>query len=222
MRTTTMTTVGIVGGTGPAGRGVAARLASAGYHVVVGSRDAERASTTATQLVHRGEGTVEGSSNDDAARCEVVIIATPWDSAVATVRALREPLANKIVVSMVNALVREGAELVPLYPSRGSMAAQLAFALPSSRVVGAFHHLPAAQMEDLDSDLDADVLIVADDPMARDEVARMVHAMAGLHPVIAGSLSLAGAVESFTAVCISVNIRYKTHSYVKLAGVERS
>ncbi len=214
-----MGTVGILGGTGPAGQGVAIRLASAGYDVVLGSRDAERAAGVAAGLVPRGAGSVSGSGNDAAAACDVVVVATPWDSAVATVKAVGEALAGKVVISMVNALAREGRELIPLYPPRGSMAAQIAFALPRSSVVGAFHHLPASEMVDLDSDLDADVVIFGDVAGARDQVAEMVEAMPGLHAVIAGSMSLASAVEAFTAVCISINIRHKAHSYVRLAGL---
>lgn len=214
-----MGTVGILGGTGPAGRGVAMRLASAGHDVVLGSRDAQRASSTAEALALRGTGSVRGATNEGAANCELIIVATPWDSAVATVSALRAPLSGKIVISMVNALVREGRELLPLYPPRGAMAAQIAFALPDSTVVGAFHHLPASLMQDLDSELDADVVIFSDDADARDVVAGVVDAMPGLRAVIAGSMSLASAVEAFTAICISVNIRHRAHSYVKLAGL---
>jgi NADPH-dependent F420 reductase len=215
-----MTTVGILGGTGPAGRGVAIRLASAGYDVVLGSRDETRAEVTASTLLARGEGVVRGATNEVAANCEFVVVATPWDSAVSTVRALKASLANKTVISMVNALTREGKELLPLYPARGSMAAQLAFALPESTIVGAFHHLPASLMEDLDSDLDADVVIFSDDNRAREDVAALVDEMPGLHAVVAGSMSLASAVEAFTAVCVSINIRHKAHSYVKLAGLK--
>ena len=213
-----MATVGILGGTGPAGRGVAARLAGAGYTVVLGSRDAERAKGIARGLTLRGEGTVEGGTNEEAAACNLVVVATPWDSAIATTNALRQELKGKIVISMVNALSREGREMVALYPSRGSMAAQIAHALPESVVVGAFHHLPAAQMEDLDSELDADVLIFSDDD-ARRQVAEMIDRVSGLRAVIAGSMSLASPIEAFTAVCISINIRHKTHSYVKMAGL---
>jgi hypothetical protein len=130
-------------------------------------------------------------------------------------------LAGKIVISMVNALTREGRELLPLYPPRGSMAAQLAFALPESRVVGAFHHLPAAQMQDLDSGLAADVLIFSDHADALDHIVDIVNVMPGLRAVAAGSMSLASPIEAFTAVCISVNIRHKAHSYVKLAGLDK-
>jgi NADPH-dependent F420 reductase len=214
-----MTTVGVLGGTGPAGRGVAIRLASAGYDVILGSRDETRAQEIATGLLPRGEGVIRGATNDVAADCELIVVATPWDSAVATVTALRAQLKDKVVISMVNALVREGKELVPLYPPRGSMAAQLAFALPESTIVGAFHHLPASEMEDLDSTLDADVVIFSDSDAGRTLVAEIVNEMPGLHAVIAGSMSLASAIEAFTAVCISVNIRHKAHSYVKLAGL---
>ena len=214
-----MATVGILGGTGPAGRGVAVRLASAGHDIVIGSRDKERAVATAQTLRPRGSGAISGGTNEDAASCDLVVVATPWDSSIATVRVLREQLANKTVVSMVNALAREGREMVPVYPPRGSMAAQIAFALPDSAIVGAFHHLPAAQMEDLDSGLDADVLVFSDDDAARRQVADLVDEMPGLRAVIAGSMSLASPIEAFTAVCISVNIRHKAHSYVKLAGL---
>jgi 8-hydroxy-5-deazaflavin:NADPH oxidoreductase len=214
-----MTTVGVLGGTGPAGRGVAIRLASAGYDVILGSRDEIRAGVSASTLLARGDGVIRGGTNDVAADCDVVVVATPWDSAVATVRALREPLKGKVVISMVNALVREGKELVPLYPPRGSMAAQIAFTLPESTVVGAFHHLPASEMEDLDSALDADVVIFSDSAAGRTLVVEMVNDMPGLRGVEAGSMSLASAIEAFTAVCITINIRHKAHTYVKLAGL---
>ena len=214
-----METVGILGGTGPAGRGVAARLAVVGHDVVLGSREESRAIEVASAMSVRGAGTITGGANDAAAACDLVIVATPWDSAIATVTSLRAQLAGKTVISMVNALTREGRELVPIYPPRGSMAAQLAFALPNSAIVGAFHHLPAAQMEDLDSGIDADVLIFSDDAQAREDVAAVVHRLPGLRAVIAGSMSLASPIEAFTAVCISINIRHKAHSYVKMAGL---
>lgn len=214
-----MTSVGIFGGTGPAGRGVAVRLATGGYDVVLGSRDAERAQEVASGIVPAGTGKISGGTNEDAAACDLVIVATPWDSAVATVSALKSQLAGKIVISMVNALAREGRELVPMYPPRGSMAAQIAFALPESKIVGAFHHLPAAQMEKLDSGLEADVVIFGDDDAARTTVNDLVNVMPGLTGIVAGSMSLASPIEAFTAVCISINIRHKAHSYVKLAGL---
>jgi 8-hydroxy-5-deazaflavin:NADPH oxidoreductase len=211
-------TIGILGGTGPAGRGLAVRLAHAGYVVVIGSRDAARADEVATALVVTNEH-VRGASNAAAAACDIVVVATPADSAVETVIALRDELSNKVVISMVNMLAKRGREMTPVLPARGSMAAELAAALPMSRVVGAFHHLPAAQMEDLDSGLTADVLVVGDDKASREVTCALVNEIAGLRAVEAGSLALAGAVESFTAVCITVNIRHKAHSSLRLSGL---
>lgn len=214
-----MTTVGIVGGTGPAGRGVAIRLATGGYDVVIGSRLAERGSEIAAQFSQTSGGHITGGTNTEAAGCDVVVIATPWESALATVKELAPLLANKVVVSMVNALTKVGKEMIPLYPPRGSMAAQMAHLLPQSKIVGAFHHLPAAQMENLNSGLEADVMIFGDHEDANDSVAKLVEAMPGLDAVVVGSMSLASAVEAFTAVCISVNIRHKAHSSVRLSGL---
>src|SRR5580692_11998959 len=101
--------VGILGGTGPAGRGVAVRLAEAGIRVTVGSREAERAATVAADVVARWPDSdldLHGAENTDAANADLVVLATPWESAIPTVRSLREPLAGKVVVSMVNALVK--------------------------------------------------------------------------------------------------------------------
>src|SRR5580692_2685339 len=157
--------VGILGGTGPAGRGVAVRLAEAGVLVTIGSRDAERAATVAGEVGQRwpvAAAMLEGAANEGAAAAEVVVVATPWDSAIPTVKALREHLAGKVVISMANALIKEGREMLALIPPRGSVAAAIQAALPDSLVAAAFHHLPASEMEDLESGLEADVLVCSD------------------------------------------------------------
>ena len=214
--------VGILGGTGPAGRGVAVRLAEAGIRVTIGSRDAERAAGVVADVVARWPGAdldVHGADNEAAAAAELVVVATPWDSAVATVRSLREPLAGKVVVSMVNALVKEGREMLALIPPRGSMAAAIQAALPESLVAAALHHLPASEMEDLESGLEADVLVCADRPEATAATVELVSKMRGLRPLDAGSLNQAAAIEAFTAVCITLNIRYKAHSTLRIVGI---
>jgi NADPH-dependent F420 reductase len=214
--------VGILGGTGPAGRGVAVRLAEAGIRVTIGSRDAERAAQVVAELVERaqvGPGVVEGADNAGAAAAELVVVATPWDSAIPTVRAQREALAGKVVISMVNALVKEGREMLALIPPRGSMAAAVQAALPDSLVAAAFHHLPASEMENLESGLKADVLVCSDHVEATAATVELIDAMKGLRPLDAGSLNQAAAIEAFTAVCITLNIHYKAHSTLRLAGI---
>ena len=214
--------IGIIGGTGPAGRGLAIRSAAAGHSVVIGSRDAGRSHETAEGLRAANPGLtldVTGSTNFDAASCELVVVATPWDGAVETVKSLAEPLAGRVVVSMVNALMKEGREMLPLYPPRGSMAAQITSALPNSKVAASFHHLPARQMESLSSGLDADVLVCGDSKEAREMTVTLIESIDGLRGLDAGSLAQASPIEAFTDVCITLNILHKAHSTLKLSGL---
>jgi 8-hydroxy-5-deazaflavin:NADPH oxidoreductase len=211
--------VGIIGGTGPAGRGFAARAADAGHDVLLGSRDEERAGGVAAALVGVRNWKVNGCTNADAAAAEIVVAATPWDALVDTVRPLEDAVAGTVVISMANALVKEGREMLAIYPSRGSMAGQLQAAVPKARVTAALHHLPAAQMEDLDSGLEADVLVCGDDPDARAATCALIDSLRGLRALEVGSLAQAGAIEAFTAVCVTLNIRHKAHSTLRLGGI---
>ena len=86
---------------------------------------------------------IRGADNAGAAEAEIVVLATPWESAIATLKPLRELLAGKVVISMANALIKEGREMLALIPPRGSVAAAVQAALPDSWVAAAFHHLPA-------------------------------------------------------------------------------
>ncbi len=214
--------VGILGGTGPAGRGVAVRLAESGASITIGSRDAERAAGIAGELVERWPDLrldVTGADNAGAAEAEVVVVATPWDSALATVRSVRQALAGKVVVSMANALVKDGREMLALVPPRGSVAAAVQAALPGSMVSAAFHHLPASEMEDLESGLEADVLVCSDHEEATLSTLGLVGSMRGLRALDAGSLNQAAAIEAFTAVCITMNMRHRVHSTLRIAGI---
>jgi 8-hydroxy-5-deazaflavin:NADPH oxidoreductase len=213
--------IGILGGTGPAGRGLAVRLAAAGDDVVIGSRDAERAVAIAEGLLAAWPDralAIRGADNAHAAEADVVVVATPWEGAVATLRPLAAALDGTVVVSMVNALTREGRELLALVPARGSMAAAVAAALPGALVSAAFHHLPASEMEQLDARLDADVLVCSDHPEATAATVALVDRIEGLRGVDAGGLAQAGPIEAFTAVLVSVNIRHKVHAAVRLSG----
>ncbi len=120
---------------------------------------------------------------------------------------------------MANALAKEGKEMLALLPPRGSMAMAVASALPDSLVAASFHHLPASEMLDLDSGLQADVLVCSDHAEATAVTLSLIEAMDGLRPLDAGSLNQAAAIEAFTAVCITLNIRHRAHSTLRLAGI---
>lgn len=216
--------IGILGGTGPAGSALAARLASIGFEVVIGSRSKYRAMEARDSLAEKWPDLVDKLSfgdNAGASNCDLVVIATPWDSAATTAQENEEALAGKVVISMANALVRVGHEFQPLVPPRGSVAAHVQAAVPRCRVVAAFHHLPATELGHLGEPIDSDVLICGDDAAAVRTVSDIVKLIPGCRPLDAGELSNATAIEAFTAVLLQLNVRYKTRVAPKLTGIKR-
>jgi 8-hydroxy-5-deazaflavin:NADPH oxidoreductase len=216
--------IGILGGTGPAGSSLGARLASIGYEVVIGSRSKYRAMEARDHLVERSPELAESLTYGDniaAADCDLVVIATPWDSAATTAQEHSSALRGKVVISMANALVRVGHEFQPLVPPRGSVAAHVQAAVPGCRVVAAMHHLPAKELGHLGEPIDSDVLICGDDPSAVETVSEIVAKIPGCRPLDAGELSNATAIEAFTAVLLQLNVRYRTRVAPKLTGIRR-
>lgn len=214
--------IGILGGTGPAGRALAARLASVGFETVVGSRSRERALDVVERLHVRWadrELPIEGADNEGAAGADLVVVATPWDGATETAHQLEEQLRGKVVISMANALTRIGDEFQPLVPPRGSVAASVQAVLPGSFVAAGLHHVPAKELGDLDHPLESDVLICSDHPEATRTTAELVAKMPNLRPLDCGGLSLATPIESFTAVLLQLNVRYRTRVAVKFTSI---
>ena len=214
--------IGIIGGTGPAGSGLALRLNVAGYEVVIGSRSKDRAEEKIVELLaawpNRGL-TLEAGDNADAASCDLVVVATPWDSTATIVSEHAAALLGKIVVTMANALVKVGKEFHPLVPPRGSIAAHVQASIPASRVVAAMQHLPAKELGNLDHHVDSDVLICSDYPEAIEVVSDIVAHIPGCRPLNTGALSNALALEAFTAVLLQLNVRYKTRVAPRLTGI---
>ncbi len=214
--------IGILGGTGPAGSSLAARLASIGYEAVIGSRSKYRAMEATDHLIERWpelQGRLTYGDNVVASDCDIVVIATPWDSAATTAQEHAAEMRGKVVISMANALVRVGHEFQPLVPPRGSVAAHVQAAVPDCRVVAALHHLPAKELGQLGEPIDSDVLICGDDAAAVQEVSEIVSKIPGCRPLDAGELSNATAIEAFTAVLLQLNVRYKTRVAPKLTGI---
>ena len=215
--------VGIVGGTGPAGRALAARLASVGLNVVIGSRSAERAQEIVDEIHKRWPDrdlSIYPAANAEAAGAPLVVLATPWDAAAETAAGLRDELAGKVVVSMGNALAKVDGELQAVVPEGGSVAAGVQAALPDSLVAASFHHLPARSLGDLTQPAEGDVLICSDHPEALKATSELIRRIPDLRPFDAGSLAAAGPVEAFTAVLLSLNSRYKGRATIHLTGVD--
>ena len=214
--------IGILGGTGPAGSALAARLASVGFETVVGSRSRYRALEVVDGIKEQWASrdlTIEAADNEGAADADVIVIATPWDGATQTALMVEGHLRGKVVISMANALTRIGKEFQPLVPPRGSVAASVQAALPRSFVAAGFHHVPAKELGDLDNPIESDVLICSDHPQATQLTADLVAKIPHMRPLDCGELSLATPIESFTAVLLQLNVRYKTRVAVKFTSI---
>lgn len=207
-------TVGVLGGTGPQGRGLAYRLARAGQRVIIGSRVPERARETAERIGHG----VTGAAN---ARCallgDIVIVAVPYEGHAETLASLRAELAGKLVVDCVNPLGFDRKGAYPLKVEEGSAAEQAAALLPGSRVTAAFHHLSAVLLEDRNrTEIGTDVLVLGEDRADTDIVQALANRIPGMRGVYAGRLRNAHQVEALVANLISVNRRYKAHAGLRL------
>ena len=215
--------IGIVGGTGPAGSGLALRLAAAGHHVVIGSRSAERSAEIVAVLHEKWPHLVDSivaGDNSSAASGELVVIATPWDAAWTTAKSVGHRLAGKVVLCMANALIRVGHEFQPLVPPRGSVAASVQAAVPTSFVVAALHHVPAKELGDLNHSVESDVLVCSDHAEAKRQCMELVTQIPDMRPLDAGDLTQAAPIEAFTAVLLQLNIRYKTRVAIKFTGID--
>jgi len=211
--------IGILGGTGDQGRGLARRFALAGNPVIIGSRSPERAVAAADGL--GAELGVRGMANADAAAAAgLVIVAVPWAGHGPLLASLAGPLAGKIVIDCVNPMGFDQRGAFPLPVAEGSAAQQAAAVLPDSVVVGAFHHVSSVLLLDPEVDrVDLDVLVLGDDRQATDLVQALAARIGGVRGVYAGRLRNCGQIEALTANLVSINRRYKAHAGLRITDV---
>lgn len=199
--------VGIVGGTGPAGSGLALRLAQGGVQILLGSRDEQRAAERAAELqaIAPDLATITGVENHAACDAPIVILATSADAVVETATELAPQLAGRVVVCMANLLRKTKRSFEAVLPPEGSVARAVQLAAPDANVVAAYQNLPAAALLDISRELRADVLICGNDAKAVSEVMALTSTIAGLDPIDAGALANAAGVEALTAILLNVN-----------------
>jgi NADPH-dependent F420 reductase len=213
--------VGVLGGTGPQGRGLARRFAAAGHDVLIGSRTAERAELIAAEYQAAGHsGRIAGGSNSAAATAELVIVTVPYDGHADLLSSLATELTGKIVVDCVNPLGFDKQGPFPLRVAAGSAAQEAQQLLPESTVIAAFHHVSAVLLDDPTVEHFADdVLVLGEDREAVAVVCELVSTIPGARGIYAGRLRNAGQVEALTANLIAINRRYKTHAGLAVTGL---
>ena len=211
--------IAVVGGTGPGGFGVAARLALAGHAVAVGSRGVERAEAAAAKVrAAAPDATVTAGLNEDVIRdADVVFLTVRDDAQRETVRALGPSMAGKIVISMANPLRVGNGTARYVDPPEGSLAEEVQRDAPDARVVSALHEIDVRKLGKVDKPLADDTLVCGDDDRAK-KVAMQLITELGVRPIDAGPLANSRHIESFVAVLITINFRYKISAGLRITG----
>lgn len=202
--------IGIVGGTGKQGSGLAVRWARAGHAIAIGSRQADKARAHAAELVKAGHGAIEGGDNAWAARdAEVVLLSVPYAAHRETLVAIKDAVAGKMLVDMTVPLKPPKVSRVQLPEGQAAALEAQAILGQATHVAAALHHVSATHLAEPDHPIDCDVLVVADDPGAKTTTLRLVRDL-GLRALDAGSLANAIALESLTPVLIHLNRTYQS------------
>ncbi|MDA8677252.1 NADPH-dependent F420 reductase [Luminiphilus sp.] len=225
MSSNTKPSIGIVGGTGDLGRGLAVRLAKAGHPLIIGSRNAEQAVLSAEAvsavLADRGieHPAISGADNvATAQQGEVVFVTVPFGAHQPTLESIRDAVQGKVVVDVTVPLVPPKVARVQL-PAEGS-AGQIAQALlgEAVHVVSAFQNVAAAHLQ-ADMEIPCDVLVTGNDKPARQTVIDLIESM-GMRGFHAGLINNAAAAEALTSILININKQYKTHAGLRLTGID--
>jgi 8-hydroxy-5-deazaflavin:NADPH oxidoreductase len=216
-------TIAVLGGTGKEGSGLALRWANAGHKVIIGSRDAGRASEAAAHInATLGRDASAGADNITAAQsAEIIVLTVPFSAQLATIETVREHLTGKILIDVTVPLVPPKVSRVQL-PEGGSAveAAQILLG-PDVRVVSAFQNISAHHLVNLEESIDCDVLVCADDVEAGQLVVALAHEI-GLGAFYAGVLANSVVAEALTSVLIALNRRYKVpDAGIRLTGIPR-
>jgi NADPH-dependent F420 reductase len=214
-------TLAVLGGTGKEGSGLALRWAHAGYKVIIGSREAEKAQASVAELnaLLGGEYLIGADNVTAASQADVVILSVPYSAQKATLESVKEQLQGKILVDVT----------VPLAPPKVrqvNVPSGLAATLEASKLLGegvkviaAFQNISAVHLKDLEHSIDCDVLVCGDDENAKEEVLKLVTA-AGMRGLDAGPLANAVAVEALTPVLLYINKRYQVvGSGIRITGL---
>jgi len=210
--------IAILGGTGPEGLGLANRLARAGEHIVIGSREASRAQEAAHKLRETvgSSAQIDGAENAAAAaQCEIAILTLPFSGQAPLLKQLKsvwKPGTIVIDTTVPLAATLGGSPTRVIGVWQGSAAEAAAEMLPAGVPLAAAFHNLGAELLAGDASIECDVLVCSDDENAKKTTMELAAKIPGVRALNGGKLENARIVESITALLIGLNIRYKVHS----------
>lgn len=215
------TKIGIIGGTGPEGLGLAMRFAKAGDQVFIGSRSQERAEEAAGKVKEAlPEAKVQGLVNAEAVeQAEVVFLTVPWDAHRSTLENLAETIAGKILVDVVVPMLFDRGQPKAILVEEGSAAQQARALAREAKVVSAFHHLDGSDLQKIERPMQGDVLVCGDHAGAKRKVMELVEHVEYVRALDGGGLFNSRYLEEWTVMLLHLNHIHKAHTGVRIVGV---
>jgi len=217
--------IAIIGGTGPAGMGLAIRWARAGETIIIGSRDDQRAqlAAAAIQLKVGNQANVSGMENSAAcAAADILVLTVPFEGQAALLKQLKSSIGEgSILIDATVPLASSvgGRASRPLGVWQGSAAQQAAELVPKGvSLVAAFHNLSAELLAGGEP-IDCDVVVCSDDPDAAKLTRELAVLIPGVRAIDGGKLENARIVEQITALLIGLNIRHQGHAGIRITGL---
>jgi NADPH-dependent F420 reductase len=217
--------IAILGGTGPAGMGLALRWARAGETVIVGSREAQRAQDAAARIKGKIGAGAQISGMENSAACaaaDILMLTVPFEGQASLLKQLKPAIRSGSI--LIDATVPLAASLGgrasrTLGVWQGSAAQQAAELVPRGvSVVSAFHNVSADLLAG-DAPLDCDVIVCSDDPNATQLARELAAKIPGVRAIDGGKLENARIVEQITALLIGLNIHHKGHAGIRITGL---
>jgi 8-hydroxy-5-deazaflavin:NADPH oxidoreductase len=217
--------IAILGGTGPEGLGLGMRFAMAGEAVVIGSRQPQRAAEAAGRAVERLRAggyaaSLRGVENRAAVEgADLVVVATPFAGVMELLPPLAPILAGKVVLDVVNPLVRVNKQFTIEDVPEGSAAEAIQRVLAESQVVAAFKNESAEELNVVEHPVEGDIVVCSDHAEARSRVMALVNRLPRYRAVDGGPLINARSVEAITALLLNINRRYRAVTSIKILGL---
>ncbi|MGA8764306.1 MAG: NADPH-dependent F420 reductase [Candidatus Sulfotelmatobacter sp.] len=217
--------VAILGGTGPAGTGLALRWARAGERIIIGSRDAQRAQETADKIRKTAGAQARVSGMENSAACaaaDILMLTVPFEGQAALLKQLKPAIRpGSILIDATVPLAAGvgGRASRTLGVWQGSAAQQAAELVPKGVSVAAAFHNVSAELLNGDEALDCDVIVCSDDANASQIARELAAKIPGVRTIDGGKLENARIVEQITALLIGLNIRHKGHAGIRITGL---
>src|SRR3989304_7585058 len=215
--------IGIIGGTGKEGFGLATRWVKSGFSVIIGSRSFEKAIQAAEKVrgVYPG-AKVNGNTNEQTAELsDIIVLTIPYTSHTEILNKLKPYIKEKLVIDVTVPLVPPRVSVVQMPPDGSAAQEALQILGPTANLAAAFHNISSLNLTSDSNSADCDVLVTGTSSDARSQTLTLVKD-AGFIGWDAGPIENSVVLEGLTSVLIWINKKYgSNHAGIRITGVNK-